>query len=143
MLAQASQTHELLWAAILTGALSFVGVMVTVFISWSNHRRVGDVQEQVRPENGGRLGAILEQISKTVDAIDGRVHDGSKRTDRVETTIDRVEDKVDATTAAIATNSTLIETMEAKLDEHIDDTAPLVMRAKMEWGDKGTKDETK
>jgi hypothetical protein len=34
-----------------------------------------------------------------------------------------------------------VNSIEKKLDEHIKDTEPLVIRAKMEWGPDGTKEE--
>jgi hypothetical protein len=34
-----------------------------------------------------------------------------------------------------------VSSIEKKLDEHIKDTEPLVIRAKMEWGPDGTKEE--
>jgi hypothetical protein len=102
MFAQASQTHDLLWATLISSGLLFVGVLITAVLAWSNHRTGRSISEQVRPENGARLGPLVEQIAQTVEATNGRVHETSKRVDRVET----------------------------KLDSHIEETTPLVEKFK-------------
>jgi hypothetical protein len=149
MLALPSQTHDLLWATIISSGLVFVGVLITAVLAWSNHRTgrgidatTRSTNRQVTPDNGQRLGPLLEQVSKTTDAIDGRVHDNSKRTDRLEAAMDRVETTVDSSRSLGVENRATILRVETKLDGHIEDTAGLVERAKRDWGPDGRKENT-
>lgn len=69
--------------------------------------------EQLKPSNGVRLSTLIEQTSETVEAVAGMAHETSKRIDRLAGIVDRTE---------------------VKLDDHIEDTAELVIHAKKEWG---------
>lgn len=140
ILSRAGDSRDLLWATVIASALGFVGVMVAAVIAYSNHRQGRRISEQVQPENGMRLGELVEQVSKTVDVIDGRVHDGSKRADRLETAVDRVEEKVDAIDGRVRETSQRLTNVGDKLDGHIEDSAPLLARAIRDWGPEGTKE---
>lgn len=135
------QANALLWATLISSGLLFVGVLITVILTWSNHRTGRATKAQVTPDNGQRLGPLLEQVAKTADAIDGRVHDNSKRTDRLEITVDRMETTVESSKALGVENRATILRVENTLDQHVEDTAPLVARAKKDWGTDGLKEE--
>lgn len=132
MIARANQTHELLWAAIVPAFLAFIGVVVTAWITFLNHRQGKRIDEQVRPENGMRLGELVEQVAKITEVTNGRVHDVSKRVDNVEMKLDeqnqRAADRIEAVAPLVDWAQTRMteeqvgdsrfDRIENKLDQH-------------------------
>jgi ABC-type transporter Mla subunit MlaD len=86
------------------------------------------VAEQVRPENGRRLGELVETTARLLEVIDGRLHDVSKRVDAQGRELSEIRKHSRTIEAQLIAQGQGIDDLSSSLDNHLREVGPLPER---------------
>lgn len=99
----------------------------------ASQKQVGEVAEQLRPENGRRLAQIVEQTGRLLEVVDGRLHDVSKRVDdqgreiegiRVHTS--GIEQQLLSQGDVVGVLVSGVDELRGELTQHMNEVAPML-----------------
>lgn len=85
------------------------------------------VAEQVRPENGRRLGELAQSTAKLVEVIDGRLHDVSKRVDAQGWELVEIRKHNAGIEAQLIATGQAVNDVGDGLKAHLEEISPLVV----------------